>query len=67
MVRILRTKLVMRLKSSDSEVVTFDDRDPNDPTYPMTKTIALSRTSFEELGEPDTITVTIEPGDLLNP
>lgn len=43
-------------------------RHTGDNTYdPYTATLYLSSEDYLDMGEPDTITVTIEPGDHLNP
>ena len=55
------------------------DRDEDTPTHARfaydpdiaageapTHTVYVERAAWRDMGEPDTITVTIEPGDLLN-
>ena len=55
------------------------DRDEDTPTHARfaydpdiaageapTHTVYVERSAWRDMGEPDTITVTIEPGDLLN-
>ena len=62
---------------SKTEVVL--DRDTDTPTHVRfayepdlaageapTHTVYVERVAWRDMGEPDTITVTIEPGDLLN-
>ena len=41
-------------------------REEGDEPY-SNETHRIQRSEWEDMGKPDTITVTVEPGDLLNP
>jgi hypothetical protein len=53
------------LSQVDENVVAFSNFD--DPTIesPVLRTTTISRRDWESMGEPDTITVTVEPGDTI--
>lgn len=48
----------------DDEVVTFYNKD--DDTGMVNKIFTMPKDFWEELGSPEVVTITIEPGDKLN-
>lgn len=46
--------------------VDFTQRE-EDPPHPLLTAVFIKNDDWQEMGRPETITVTIEPGDLLNP
>lgn len=78
MADLMRTRSVLdviangRHATSDSDDVTLDDlvwfEQRSDPGESLTRSrrVVVDRETFEDLGSPAQITMTIEPGDLLN-
>ena len=48
------------------EIVEFSDRASHDDGTVANRTLDLPAADWHDLGDPDAITVTIEPGDKLN-
>lgn len=65
MATLIRTQQVLNLTGSTHDRVVFT-RDADEPGDIPTRT-AIALDTWADLGRPDTITVTIEPGDHLNP
>lgn len=58
-------KLLKRMPGADTESYVSFSRDPDEPEdFPAS--LAISRDEFLDLGSPEEITVTVEPGDRLN-
>jgi hypothetical protein len=49
--------------TEDAAHVLFNREDSDEPVY---HSWSMRRDDWEEMGSPETITITIEPGDLLN-
>ena len=64
--QIIKSQSVMNLslRDSDDGVVGFTNGDPG--TEDETKAYVMVIEDWEAFGRPTTITVTVEPGDLLN-
>lgn len=60
-VRLTRTRSILTFDGVSNIDGTVGFRNEDRDT-----TVRVSRTMFGELGRPETITLTIEPGDLLN-
>lgn len=61
---LLKTTTVLKLKNQgDSNVSFHQEKDEGDVRY---RHLWMRRDIWEDLGEPQEITVTIEPGDKLN-
>jgi hypothetical protein len=58
----VRTVLPIKVDATSGAVFAEPE---GDPTYSV-EAVSLPRDIFEELGRPSFITVTVEPGDLLN-
>lgn len=61
---LLKHQTVLGLSTTNGPRVRFsrereEDGDVNDTVY-------ISRADWDDMGRPETITVTVEPGDLLN-
>lgn len=63
---LVKTRFVVDLLHEDfEECVTFgSEHDPDDPN--RHRIITLDSKVWDELGRPNQITITLEPGDLLN-
>lgn len=62
-----RSILERNTRLPDDTLVVFDHPAEADPADgDRVRTVALNRSDWVELGSPDEITVTIEPGDQLN-
>lgn len=59
-----KTVKIMRAFEVGTDKVWFDTYDP-DENPPFTE-LGIPVDVYEDMGQPDTITVTIEPGDKLN-
>lgn len=71
MTTMTRTVSVMHLESIADDVLhglfaEFSNRASGDDPSMPDRTLDLPVADWHDLGEPDTITVTIEPGDKLN-
>ena len=65
--RMSRTEKVLHLLPlRDGRRVVYRNADDN-PNDPHATTVYVNADDYLDLGRPDTITVTIEPGDRLNP
>ena len=58
-------KVLHRLPFRDGRRTIYRHRDDN-PYDPAATTVYINADDYLDLGRPDTITVTIEPGDRLN-
>lgn len=66
MPRLEQTTRVLKLYALDPDVgVTYVAAD--DDTELITTAVSVTHDDYDALGEPDTVTVTIRPGDQLNP
>jgi hypothetical protein len=64
-VSLSKTASVLTQVESDSTWVSFEiERDEPDET--RRRDVTIDYATWQDLGEPETITVTIEPGDRLN-
>lgn len=63
-----KTQFVLNFQGGEGEEMTFTRRvDPGEPPERgRVNKIDLPRSQWVEFGQPDVITVTIEPGDRLN-
>lgn len=59
---LTKSVLIMDFVWQVDEKVTFQYGDEDDPLW-----FFVSTQSWEDMGKPRSITVTIQPGDLLNP
>ena len=57
---LTKQRVVMDADYANAEYIQFTE----EPGF--ARTIRLDRHDWADMGEPETITVTIEPGDLLN-
>ncbi len=64
MAALTSTKKVLQLRTSMADEVEFS-REPDEPGD-IPAIVWLPRTDWLDMGEPQAVTVTIEPGDLLN-
>ncbi len=61
---LTKTRMVLHLRTAMADEVEFS-REPDEPGD-IPAIVWLSRTDWSDMGEPQTVTITIEPGDLLN-
>jgi len=61
---ITKQSVLMHRGVTSSAYTEHFQEDFTDPSHP--RNIVLSRVEWAEMGNPEVITVTIEPGDLLN-
>lgn len=61
---LTKRQIVLRRVDSTNLYVAVDDEDA--PWPERTHSFYVESVAVEDMGEPDTITVTIEPGDRLN-
>lgn len=66
MVMLVKTTRVLQYEGNLGDNRVRFSRAPDEPGD-LTTIVSLDRDSWEDLGRPDHITITIEPGDLLNP
>jgi hypothetical protein len=64
---LTKTRVVLHLfgEIHPAGPVIFSDAEDQDPD--VTETVYLPLEVWREMGEPDSVTVTVEPGDRLNP
>ena len=67
-VHVTKHMTIMRIAAEQPfrDMVVFDNSDPDDDEDREPEQFMTDHQMWGELGEPDVITVTIEPGDLLN-
>lgn len=63
---ISKSTLVLNYNFYTDQEVTFDNYDEDNLTNPHYLDIIITRRLWEDLGSPESITITIEPGDKLN-
>lgn len=67
MVDLSQTRTVIPLASDIGSLYhPFFQRPPDDSSDTQCPRVTLDRDAWEEMGKPEKITVTIQPGDLLN-
>jgi len=66
--RLSKTRFVLDFFGGEGDEMTFvRKRDPDDePQSHRVQRLPIPRQLYDELGQPEQITVTIEPGDQLN-
>jgi hypothetical protein len=63
---ITKSTTVLKLAKTGASVSHFAPEPDEDSVPGVVKDLYMPNAKFEELGSPDTITVTVEPGDKLN-
>lgn len=66
---VTKCRCTLKVVHIDAASVVFGTpvATPVDDPFPHVNTLSLTRSEWEEMGKPKRITVTVEPGDLLNP
>jgi hypothetical protein len=61
---LVRTQFLARRTRAGRQTVAFRMTDPDDTS--VQRTVSIERDQYDEMGQPEVVTVTIEPGDHLN-
>jgi hypothetical protein len=69
--RLTKSEVLLHLSAPTGESAVFsnipaEDTDPNDVDPRGFATVIMHHEAWEDMGEPNRITVTVEPGDHLN-
>jgi hypothetical protein len=61
-----KSRSILKLEKNGVSANSADFCNRDDDTQQIYYEVILPRSQWDEMGEPDTITITIEPGDKLN-